>query len=103
MFQESDEPELIILAHSRSNELKLLNELAVRTEMDLSVKLDAIRNRLLYIDTLVSVAALVFGMGSYIMGMLGFNLPFVLNDDPTAFRRLIIPTSLLMIFLCIIL
>jgi magnesium transporter len=93
LLEESDESELIIEAYLTEgfkilNQLQLLHKQVSRTEKDLSMNLDAMRNRLLYINTMISVANLIFGMGAFIGGMFGVNVPFSLNSDPYAFRRI---------------
>jgi len=102
LLEESDEPELIIEAYLTEgfkilNQLQLLHKQVSRTEKDLSMNLDAMRNRLLYINTMISVASLMFGMGAFIGGMFGVNVPFSLNSNPYAFRSIWIPTAFLMI------
>ena len=86
-----------------ANELKLLGKEVDRSEKDLSIRLDSLRNRLLYINTLVTVAGLVISMGSLVAGVFGVSVPFGLQNDPTAFRRIWIPTALLMILSFILL
>ena len=86
-----------------ANELKLLGKEVDRSEKDLSIRLDSLRNRLLYINTLVTVAGLVVAVGSLIAGIFGVNTPYVLMDDPTAFRRIWIPTAVLLILSFILL
>jgi magnesium transporter len=108
LLEESEEAELLVDCHLwegtvLANELKLLGKEADRSEKDLSIHLDSLRNRLLYINTLVTVAGLVVAVGSLIAGIFGVNTPFVLMNDPTAFRRIWIPTALLMILSFILL
>lgn len=108
LHEESDEPAMILEVYLQEGykiirDLMLLNKKVNRAETEVQMDLDALRNRLLYINTMVSVASLIFGMGSYIAGMFGVNVPFRLNNDPSAFPKIWITTSILMILCCIIL
>lgn len=108
LLEESDEPEMILEVYVQEgykmkNDLMLLHKKVSRAETELQMNLDALRNRLLYINTMISVGSLIFGMGSFIGGMFGVNIPFRLNNDPSAFPKIWITTAVLMILCCIIL
>lgn len=108
LHEESDEPAMILEVYLQEGykikrNLMLLNKKVNRAETEVQMDLDALRNRLLYINTVVSVASLIFGMGSFIAGMFGVNVPFRLNNDPSAFSKIWTTTSILMILCCIIL
>ena len=95
LHEESDEPELILEAYLQQalsvvNELDLLKGQIMTTEEQISMTLDAIRNRLLYINTLLSVASLCVASGSLVGSIFGMNLKSTLEDDSTAFVRVTI-------------
>lgn len=107
LLEESDEPEMILEVYVQEgykmkNDLMLIQKKASRAEKEVQMDLDALRNRLLYINTMISVGSLIFAMGSFIGGMFGVNVPFRLNNDPSAFPKIWITTSVLMILCCII-
>lgn len=85
LHEESDEPELILEAYLQQalsivNELDSLKKQIMTTEEQISMTLDAIRNRLLYINTLLSVASLCVAVGSFVGSIFGMNLtgdPFI--------------------------
>ena len=90
--EESDEPELILEAYLQGalsivNELVLLKGQIMTTEEQISMTLDAIRNRLLFINTLLSVASLCVAIGSLIGSIFGMNLKNHIEEESTAFIR----------------
>ena len=92
LHEESDEPELILEAYLQQalsivNELDLLKGQIMTTEEQISMLLDAIRNRLLYINTLLSVASLCVALGSFVGSIFGMNLRNHIEEQPTAFVR----------------
>mmetsp|Transcript_30703 Transcript_30703/g.61500 ORF Transcript_30703/g.61500 Transcript_30703/m.61500 type:complete len:617 (+) Transcript_30703:1631-3481(+) len=108
LHEESDEPELILEAYLQQalsivNELDILKGQIMTTEEQINMTLDAIRNRLLYINTLLSVASLCVAMGSFIGSLFGMNLTNPLEDDGGAFMRVILWTVVSMVGLWAIL
>jgi magnesium transporter len=92
LHEESDEPELILEVYLQQalsivNEMDLLKGQILTTEEQLSMQLDAIRNRLLFINTLLSVASLCVTIGSFVGSIFGMNLKNHIEEDPTAFAR----------------
>ncbi len=92
LHEESDEPELILEAYLQQassivNALDLLKGQIATTEEQISMTLDAVRNRLLYINTLLTIASLCVATGSFIGSIFGMNLTSFIEDDPTAFFR----------------
>ena len=92
LHEESDEPELILEAYLQQalsivNSLDLLKGQILTTEEQISMTLDAIRNRLLYINTLLSVAMLCVTTGAFIGSIFGMNLWNHIEEDDTAFYR----------------
>jgi magnesium transporter len=92
LHEESDEPELILEAYLQQalsivNSLDLLKGQILTTEEQISMTLDAIRNRLLYINTLLSVAMLCVATGAFIGSIFGMNLYNHIETDETAFYR----------------
>ena len=79
LHEESDEPELILEAYlqqalSTINALDLVkNEMNTSEEL-MSMKLDAVRNRLLYINTITAFISLTVTIGSFIGSIYGMNL-----------------------------
>jgi magnesium transporter len=76
--EESDEPELILEAHLQrghtlTNALSLVQGQINSTEDFAVRKSDTIRNRLLYINMVVSVVSLSVGLGSFIGSMYGMK------------------------------
>jgi len=107
---ESDEPELILEsfiqdALSIVNELDLIKKQIGTTEEQISMQMNAIRNRLLYINTLLSVASLVVGVGSFVGSLFGMNFinGFENNDTNTAFVQTCTGTIIGMFLMWIIL
>jgi magnesium transporter len=92
LHEESDEPELILEAYLQQassivNALDLLKGQIATTEEQISMTLDAVRNRLLYINTLLTIASLCVATGSFIGSIFGMNLTSFIEEDPTAFFR----------------
>ncbi|KAL7462127.1 hypothetical protein ACHAXS_002518 [Conticribra weissflogii] len=97
LHEESDEPELILEAYMQQsltivNELDLLKGQITTTEEQISMMLDTIRNRLLYINTLLSVASLCVAIGSFVGSIFGMNLTNHLEDDENLFVQLAVGT-----------
>jgi magnesium transporter len=97
--EESDEPELILEAYlqqgvSTTNQLDLLKGQVSTAEELIDMQLDAVRNRLLYINTLVSLLSLCVAIGSFVGSIFGMNLTNHIEDDPDAFRQVVISTVL---------
>jgi magnesium transporter len=87
--EESDEPELILEAYLQqvlceSNVLELLKGNISSTEGLVNVKLDAIRNRLLYINTMIAVFTLSVTVETVVGSFFGANLDNHLMESPTA-------------------
>ena len=104
LHEESDEPELILEAYLQQalsivNELDLLKGQIMTTEEQISMTLDAIRNRLLYINTLLSVASLCVASGSFVGSLFGMNLINPLDESGTAFFSVTIGTCVAMALL----
>ena len=99
--EESDEPELILEAYMQQsltivNSLHLLKGQISSTEELIAMHLDAVRNRLLYISTLVSIASLAVGVGSLIGSIFGMNVISTewTDERPGAFLQITILTVL---------
>mmetsp|Transcript_5775 Transcript_5775/g.16270 ORF Transcript_5775/g.16270 Transcript_5775/m.16270 type:complete len:644 (+) Transcript_5775:165-2096(+) len=97
--EESDEPELLLESYmqqslSAANTLELLKGQITSTEELVTMKLDAIRNRLLYISTMVSIASLCVATASLIGSIFGMNLLNNLENDPNAFAQVLAGTLL---------
>jgi Mg2+ and Co2+ transporter CorA len=97
--EESDEPELILEAHlqhafSLTNSLDLMRGEIQTTHELMNQRLDAVRNRLLLANMLISIGSLCVAAASYIGSMFGMNVPIWLDDDPTAFAQIVMGTCL---------
>ena len=97
--EESDEPELLLESYmqqslSVANTLELLKGQITSTEELVTMKLDAIRNRLLYISTMVSIASLCVATASLVGSIFGMNLLNNLENDANAFAQVLIGTIL---------
>jgi len=92
--EESDEPELILEAHLQRghtlvNALSLVEGQITSTEDFAIRRSDTIRNRLLYINMVISVLSLAVASGSMVGAIYGMN---VINDqegDHNAFRKIV--------------
>lgn len=98
LHEESDEPELILEAFLQqaltiANSLELLKGQISTTEEQISMTLDAIRNRLLYINTLYSVASLCVAVGSFVGSIFGMNMTNGLETNETAFMKTTVCTT----------
>jgi len=97
LHEESDEPELILEAYlqqglSSVNALELLKGVISHTDELVNQKLDSIRNRLLYVNTLVSLLSLCVASASLVGSFMGMNLTNHLETDENAFRQFVIYT-----------
>jgi magnesium transporter len=95
--EESDEPELILEAHVQrgntlSNALSLVGGQISTTEDYAARKSDTIRNRLLYINMLISIMSLAVAMASFIGSIFGMNVPNDYEDSERAFRVIALTT-----------
>lgn len=95
--QEADSPELILevyleQAFNASNTLELLLGKINTTEGLVDVKLDTIRNRLLFVNTFFSLVMLFLGAGGLVSSLLGMNLLNYMEDNPTAFTKVVCGT-----------
>jgi hypothetical protein len=99
--EESDEPELILEANLQIV-LTILNSLdLIQGQIDtaselVDQKLDALRNRLLFANMLISVFTLAVTFAALIGSIFGMNLTNPLEEDTGTgpFRRVVIGTSL---------
>ena len=87
LHEESDEPELILEAYlqqalSTTNALDLVKNEMNTTEELMNMKLDAVRNRLLYINTITAFTTLTVTIGSFIGAIFGMNLVNPLQGGP---------------------
>jgi magnesium transporter len=85
--EESDEPELILEAHlQRGNTLTnalTLVQGQISTTEDFAVrKSDTIRNRLLYINMMISILSLSVTAGSFVGSIFGMNVPNGFEGNP---------------------
>ena len=67
------------------------------TQELINQRLDAVRNRLLLANMIISIGSFCVAIGSFIGSIFGMNVKNYLEDDPDAFRQIVIGTSLGMI------
>ena len=97
--EESDEPELILEVYMQQalsiyNQLDLLKGNVATSEELMAMQLDTVRNRLLLINAiLLQVVALSVSVAALVGSIYGMNVIIGVEDDPTAFRRIVIGTS----------
>ena len=104
--EESDEPELLLEAHlqhalSEVNALELLKGNISNTEELVTLRMDTIRNRLLYINTVVSVISLCVATASLVGSIFGMNLINHLEEDKNAFVEVVLGTVIGIVLLLI--
>ena len=97
IHEESDEPELILEAYVQHglSSVNALNSLASRvqsTEDAVLMKLDTVRNRLLYINTFVSLVSASIAASSLVGSIFGMNLTNHLEDSESAFAQVVVGT-----------
>ena len=95
--EESDEPELILEAYLQQglttiNAMDYLKTILANTDALIDQKLDTIRNRLLYVNTIVGLLSFIVATGSLVGSFFGMNLTNFLEDDENAFRQVVIGT-----------
>lgn len=95
--EESDEPELILEVYlqqalSEVNALVLLKGNILNTEELVSLQMDTIRNRLLYINTVVSAVSLSVTCAGLVGSFLGMNLTNKMESDPHTFVEVVVGT-----------
>ncbi len=105
--EESDEPELILEVYlqqalSEVNALNLLRGNIINTEELVSLQMDIVRNRLLYINTVVSVISLTVASASLVGSIFGMNLTNHLENDDTAFTEVVAGTLVGMVCMLIL-
>merc|ERR1711957_947229 len=87
-------------ATSRSSSSRTLNELSllqgkiVTTEEAVAMKMDTIRNRLLFINMLLTMIGLVVSVASLVGSFFGMNVPIPVSysESPDAFRNILATT-----------
>lgn len=95
--EESDEPELILEAHIQRGHT-LINALAlvegqISSTEDFAVrKSDTIRNRLLFINMVISILSLSVTAGSFVGALFGMNVTNFYEDSANAFRIIVFTT-----------
>ncbi|KAK1867917.1 hypothetical protein I4F81_010414 [Pyropia yezoensis] len=67
-----------------TNRAELLEAAVEDTEDLAAIHLDTLRNRLLMIETALSVVSLTFTVGSVVAGVLGMNLPIAAFESPNS-------------------
>ena len=99
IHEESDEPELILEAYmqqalSISNALQLLQGKINSMEELVMMKLDTVRNRLLLINTMVSVISLCVATASLVGSIFGMNLINGYEESEGVFDKVVLGTMI---------
>lgn len=86
---DHDEVEIMLEAYLQvvddvTNRAELLEAAVEDTEDLAAIHLDTLRNRLLMIETALSVVSLTFTVGSVVAGVLGMNLPIAAFESPNS-------------------
>jgi len=86
---DHDEVEIMLEAYLQvvddvTNRAELLEAAVEDTEDLAAIHLDTLRNRLLMIETALSVVSLTFTVGSVVAGVLGMNLPISAFESPNS-------------------
>ena len=97
--EESDEPELILEVYmqqalSISNQLDLLQGQVTTSEELMAMQLDTVRNRLLYINAVLSAFTLTVSFAALIGSIYGMNVINGREEDQNAFQAIVLGTSL---------
>ena len=71
------------------NAMNYLNTIVSNTDELIDQKLDTIRNRLLYVNTVISLLSFIVATGSLVGSFFGMNLVNYLEDDDNAFRLVV--------------
>eukprot|EP00934_Nitzschia_sp_Nitz4_P009107 Nitzschia sp. Nitz4//scaffold58_size112336//46750//48412//NITZ4_004032-RA/size112336-processed-gene-0.190-mRNA-1//1//CDS//3329554986//9097//frame0 len=92
--EESDEPELILEAHLQRghtlvNALSLVEGQLGSTEDFAARKSDSIRNKLLYINMLISIISMAVAVGSFVGSIFGMNVVNHYEDSMRAFSVIV--------------
>lgn len=97
LHEESDEPELILEGYlqqalSTLNALDSVKSQLNTTEELMNMKLDAVRNRLLYINTVTAFITLIVTIGSFVGSIFGMNLYNGWEDSPNTWNQVVFGT-----------
>jgi magnesium transporter len=97
--EESDEPELILEVYLQQalsifNQLDLLQGQVTTSEELMAMQLDTVRNRLLYINAVLSTFTLAVTCAALVGSIYGMNVKNPIEDDPSAFQVIVTGTAL---------
>ena len=67
------------------------------TQEHINQRLDAIRNRLLLANMIISIGSFCVAIGSFVGSIFGMNVTNHMEEDPSAFRQIVIGTCLGMV------
>jgi len=95
--EESDEPELILEVHLQEalsilNNIQYMKQRISNTEDQLSMKMDSIRNRLLFINTLLGLGSTCIASASLVGAFFGMNFQIPGDGNPNMFAIVVITT-----------
>lgn len=101
--EESDEPELILEAYmqqalSTANQLDLLKGQISSADELMAMQLDTARNRLLYVNTVVSCMTLSAGLAAGVGSFFGMNVGGIPLQDSDSFRNIVVGTTVTCVF-----
>jgi magnesium transporter len=97
--EESDEPELILEVYLQQalsifNQLDLLQGQVTTSEELMAMQLDTVRNRLLYINAVLSTFTLTVTCAALVGSIYGMNVKNPIEDNPSAFQVIVTGTAL---------
>jgi len=95
--EESDEPELILEAYlqealSIGNSLDFLKNQVLNTEEQVAMKMDSIRNQLLFINAILTIVTVCLTAASLVGSIFGMNLTNHLEDADHVFAKVVTGT-----------
>jgi len=95
--EESDEPELILEAYlqealSIGNSLEFLKNQVLNTEEQVAMKMDSIRNQLLFINAILTIVTVCLTAASLVGSIFGMNLTNHLEDEDRVFAKVVAGT-----------
>jgi Mg2+ and Co2+ transporter CorA len=85
-------------ALSTANQLDLLKGQITSADELMAMQLDTARNRLLLVNTLISTMTLAVASAAMVGAVFGMNVPNHLEEDPNAFRNIVVGTTLACFF-----
>ena len=80
-----------------TNRAELLDNAIDDTEDLVTIRLDTIRNRILFVELTINIIALAFGAGSLVVGMFGMNMGIPIFKEENASASYFLFCSILIV------